>query len=82
MLSAVGADLERDFAFGIVRQLFERRAARSPTPRRERLLAGPAQFATTVLDGPDEPAHSHDVCHVRLHGSSGWRPTSPRSSRC
>ena len=69
VLSAVGAEFERDFAFGLVRQLFEAELRAAAPERRERLLAGPAQFASAVLDGADEPARSDDVCHVRLHGA-------------
>ena len=43
--AALGAELERDFSFGIVRQLFERTvAAASPTERHE-LLSGSARLA-------------------------------------
>ncbi len=69
VLSATGAELERDFAFGIVRQLFEDELFGSDDARRARLLAGSAQFATHVVEGGGyEPALSNDACHVRLHG--------------
>ena len=69
VLSATGAELERDFAFGIVRQLFEDELFGSDDARRARLLAGSAQFATHVVEGRGyEPALSNDACHVRLHG--------------
>ena len=69
VLSATGAELERDFAFGIVRQLFEAELFGSDdAERRARLLAGSAQFATHVVDGPLRAALSNDVCHVPLHG--------------
>ena len=68
VLSATGAELERDFAFGIVRQLFEDELFGSDDARRARLLAGSAQFATHVVEGRYEPSLSNDVCHVRLHG--------------
>jgi DNA-binding CsgD family transcriptional regulator len=46
---AHGAELERDFPFGIVRQLFERAVAGAAADERQRLLAGPAALATEVL---------------------------------
>src|SRR5918995_5419979 len=40
VLTATGAPLERDFAFGIVRQLFDAELHAADAPRRERLVAG------------------------------------------
>jgi DNA-binding CsgD family transcriptional regulator/tetratricopeptide (TPR) repeat protein len=50
VLTARATDLERDFSFGLVRQLFELtvRASNSTT---EALLGGAASAATAVLDG-------------------------------
>ena len=64
VLSATGAALERDFAFGVVRQLFEPELRAADPERRERLLAGSARFALEVFDGTD----ARDACHTRLHG--------------
>ena len=49
VLSATGAPLERDFAFGIVRQLFEAELRRADAERRARLLAGAAALAEPVF---------------------------------
>ena len=49
VVAAHGAELERDFAFGIVRQLFERAVAGAAADERRRLLTGPAALATAVL---------------------------------
>jgi hypothetical protein len=43
VLRARGSDLERDFAFGVARQLFERRCADASPDERVLLLAGPAR---------------------------------------
>ena len=63
VLSATGAPLERDFAFGIVRQLFEALSCTRPTPeRRARLFAGAAALAEPVFGadaaGGDGESHS------------------------
>lgn len=51
VLRASGSELERDFAFGVVRQLFEPPVAAAPPAVRERLLAGASAPAGWVL-GP------------------------------
>src|SRR5215211_275344 len=53
VLSAVANKLESDFAFGVVRQLFERLLHRLPIAERDALLAGPAALASSVfgMDG-------------------------------
>lgn len=53
VLGGRGAELERDFAFGVVRQLFEPMLARAEPEDRKSLLEGPAQpAAQLVTDGP------------------------------
>lgn len=47
--SARGTELERDFAFGVVRQLFEPLLTQAGAVRREELWAGPAAQAREVL---------------------------------
>jgi DNA-binding CsgD family transcriptional regulator len=47
-LTARGAELERDFGFGTVRQLLESAVLGAPEP--EELLAGPARLAAVLLD--------------------------------
>jgi tetratricopeptide (TPR) repeat protein len=49
VLRATGAELERSFAFGVARQLFERPLAELSARRRARVLSGAAGPATGVL---------------------------------
>lgn len=55
VLSARGSELERDFAFGAVRQLFEGLLTGAGTAGRDALLAGPAAQAAEVFTGFDAP---------------------------
>jgi DNA-binding CsgD family transcriptional regulator len=48
-LNARGSELERDFGFGIVRQLLETRLIRADEPERTELLSGAAGLAAPVL---------------------------------
>ena len=67
VLSARCAHLERDFAFGVVRQLFETMLA-DPSER-ERLLEGAAAPAAAVFDGVATPsAAPGDGSFAALHG--------------
>ncbi len=50
VLRASGSELEREFAFGAVRQLFERVITAASEAERERLLAGAAAPARWVVD--------------------------------
>jgi ABC-type uncharacterized transport system ATPase subunit len=43
VLRARGSDLEGEFAFGVARQLFERRCAHASAHQRDALFAGPAR---------------------------------------
>jgi DNA-binding CsgD family transcriptional regulator len=52
VLRARGSELESGFAFGVVRQLFERRLAGTEPDEREALLAGPAAAVRPLLAGP------------------------------
>lgn len=65
VLQASGSELERDFAFGAVRQLFEPPVVAAPPAVRERLLAGAAGPASWVLGpaGDERP----DAMLVMLH---------------
>src|SRR4051812_24234091 len=67
MLSAVGAELERDFPFGVVRQLFEAQVRTADADRRARLLAGSAELALPAFEW-DERTDDRDVSFGRLHG--------------
>jgi predicted ATPase len=50
VLSARGGELEREFGFAVVRQLFERTLETVSGPRRRSLLSGAARFAKPALD--------------------------------
>lgn len=60
VLGACGQELEQEFAFGVVRQLFERSLVDAPRAARGRLLAGPAALAGVAVgidsaSGENEP---------------------------
>jgi predicted ATPase len=65
VLSARGGELERDFAFGVVRQLYE--PVLHESGARERLLAGAAAAADPVFDLV-EAAGEGDASFAVLHG--------------
>jgi DNA-binding CsgD family transcriptional regulator len=67
-LTARGGELERDFPFGVVRQLFE--PALAPDGARERLLTGAAAAARPVFESVERaPADDRgDVTFAALHG--------------
>jgi DNA-binding CsgD family transcriptional regulator len=74
-LRARGAELEREFAFGVVRQLFEPVLAEASEEERSLLLDGPPGLAARLLDFPgahDEiraaPAVAPDPSFAVLHG--------------
>src|SRR5262249_29219110 len=60
-----GAHLERDFPFGVVRQLFE--TALTDPAERERLLAGAAASASQVFEAA-APSGPGDGSFAALHG--------------
>ena len=67
VLGARGSELEREFAFGVVRQLFEPAVADPAT--RPALLAGAAASAEQVLDPPTgEDGPPTDASFAALHG--------------
>src|SRR5690349_3942203 len=76
VLRARGSELESGFAFGVVRQLFERRLAGADPGEREALLAGPAAAARPllagavagVLAGPVAAPLAGDSSFAVLHG--------------
>jgi DNA-binding CsgD family transcriptional regulator len=49
VLAARGGELERDFAYGVVRQLFEPRLVRAASAERRSMLAGAAALAAPVV---------------------------------
>ena len=74
VLRSRGTELERDFAFGVVRQLFEAPLAEASEPERDDLLQGAAGFAAGLLALPGAPpadaAHASgiDPSFAILHG--------------
>ena len=64
VLSARGSELEADFAFGVVRQLFERRLAVAREDERASLLGGPAAAVRPLLLGKSVEVFGrrHVVC--------------------
>ena len=67
VLSACGSELEADFAFGVVRQLLERRLTGAGAQERASLLAGPAAAAGQLLLGSAVERSVGDTFAV-LHG--------------
>jgi len=67
VLSARGGELEREFAFGVVRQLFE--PALADSDARTRLLVGAAAPASAVFEAPEDGAEAPvDPSFAVLHG--------------
>ncbi|HEY7630570.1 MAG TPA: AAA family ATPase [Thermoleophilaceae bacterium] len=67
VLSARAGELERDFAWGVVRQLFDAAVARAPAAERARLLEGAAALAAPAL-GIEAGESAMDVSYAALHG--------------
>jgi len=68
VLSATGAALERDFPFGVVRQLLEGEFRSSDPERAERLLEGAATQARGVFEAAPDPDTATDVSLAQLNG--------------
>jgi DNA-binding CsgD family transcriptional regulator len=68
VLSAQGSELEADFAFGVVRQLFERRLTAAGTDERASLLVGPAAAVRPLLLGESAEASARNTSFAVLHG--------------
>ncbi|MDE3131884.1 MAG: AAA family ATPase, partial [Acidobacteriota bacterium] len=80
VLSARGNELEREFAFGVARQLFEVPVARAEPARQEQLLAGAAGFTRQLLGvdrrnggrpqaaSPVDPRPAADIGFTLSHG--------------
>lgn len=64
VLSARAGELEGDFPYGVVRQLFEPLLARQG----DGLLAGPAAAATAVFDSVPDASPADDASFAALHG--------------
>jgi DNA-binding CsgD family transcriptional regulator len=68
VLRARGSGLEAGFAFGVVRQLFERRLAGAPEDQRDALLAGQAAPVRALLLGDLQAPRASDTSFAVLHG--------------
>jgi DNA-binding CsgD family transcriptional regulator len=68
VVRARGSELEAGFAFGVVRQLFERRLASAGVGERAALLAGPAAAAGPLLLGERAAESAGDSSFAVLHG--------------
>ena len=68
VMRARGSELEAGFAFGVVRQLFERRLAGAGAAEGEALLAGPAAAARPLLSGERVAESAADSSFAVLHG--------------
>src|SRR4051812_31568647 len=69
VLRATASELDRDFPFGLVHQLFDAVLTASGDERRARLLAGAAARAAHVLDPAAAPAaEGDDPGYATLHG--------------
>jgi DNA-binding CsgD family transcriptional regulator len=68
VLAARGGELERDFGFGIVRQLLEPARARAEATVRAELLAGAASLAEPVFKSAPQRDTGADPTHPVLHG--------------
>ena len=66
-LRARASELERDYAFGVVRQLLESAVRDSGEERRQALFAGPAVHAAATLGFDPGGAADRDL-HSTLHG--------------
>jgi DNA-binding CsgD family transcriptional regulator len=68
-MHARGSGLERDLAFGVVRQLFEPLVERSDHAGRSALFAGPAALASSLFDWPGHAgAAGEETAFATLHG--------------
>jgi DNA-binding CsgD family transcriptional regulator len=68
VLRARGSELEAGFAFGLVRQLFERRLAVAQMSERDALLAGQAGAVAPLLTGEPAENPAVDTSFAVLHG--------------
>ena len=69
VLTARGGEVEREFPFAIVRQLFERRVTELPTAAQEELFGGAARLAAPILGiGQHDQQAGADPTFPILHG--------------
>ena len=67
-LRSSGTELERELAFGVVRQLFERPVRALVGEREPALLSGAAALAVPVVLEPAAEQGSADIAHAAMHG--------------
>jgi len=77
VLSARGGDLERQFPYGVVRQLFEPEVRRPPPGSRRSPLRGLAAYSKPVFASPDPPAEAE-----RAPDRPSPKPPSISRERC
>ena len=70
VLGARGAPLEREFAFGVARRLFEQPVGSASEEERQKLLAGAAGLSARLVgqEGPEVVAQDGDAAFGALHG--------------
>src|SRR3954447_1094799 len=68
VLTARGGELEGQFAFGIVRQLFEAPLAASNAEQRAGLLAGAAEMSASLFAGVPDSEDDPGSSFAKLHG--------------
>ncbi len=70
VLGARGAPLERGFAFGVARRLFEQAVGSASEEERRALLAGAAGLSARLVgeEGPEVEAQDGDAAFGALHG--------------
>ena len=68
VLQARGSEIERDFAFGVVRQLFGPLLRTASEAERERLLSGPAGLAASIFGLTDAPTIEAGPAEASLYG--------------
>ena len=82
VLRARGGQLEREFAFGVVRQLFDATLARETAEGRERAFAGAAALAAPVLgDGTAAPHITPLEASYAVHHGLFWLTVNLASER-
>jgi DNA-binding CsgD family transcriptional regulator len=68
-LTATGSELEHDFPYGVVRQLYEGALSRLERSTRERLLSGAAHCTAAIFDRTEPPeSMGLDVSFAVMHG--------------
>ena len=68
VLQSRGSELEREFGFGLVRQLFERTVARATPEGRQAMLDGPARTSAAVIAGEPSGEGGSPTPGAVIHG--------------